>query len=310
MDKLYLRGLIGQYWYNFTELLAYCILYRPTPKNLLYERKIKYGEDKLQYINTYTRKDINNEKKPLLIYIHGGGWISGLTGMRNSYVKNWAQKGFYVASISYSYAPQKIFPHQLKEIYAAIDFILDNAEKNKIDTDKIVIAGESAGGYFISYVASCISNPPRLDKLGINFKHQDTFKINALVAHSGCYNLCRLTDDNKEQSHFPDVKMMIESFIGKDLESTKKLLNSEEGSIYSPVIDHNFPPSFVVWTDKDKLRYEAFDFSKELQENNVPFLLYKSDGITGLHGWSIVTVFKKAKKCFDATIDFVSQYLN
>ena len=127
--KMYLRGMAGQYWYNFTEGLAYALLYRPTPKELIYEKKVPYGKEKKQYINILHRKDLEREKKPLFIYIHGGGWISGITEMRNNYISSWAKEGFFTASISYTVAPQKQYPDPIQEIYDAIDFLFDNKEK-------------------------------------------------------------------------------------------------------------------------------------------------------------------------------------
>lgn len=128
MDKkIYYRGLVAQPWYNFTETLAYIITGKKIPDNIVYGKKIPYGKEKKQYINTFCLKENQNKKKPLFIYIHGGGWISGITEMRNSYILNWANMGFFTCSISYTYAPQAPFPEQLREVYSAIDFIFDKA---------------------------------------------------------------------------------------------------------------------------------------------------------------------------------------
>lgn len=310
MNRIYARGMIGQYWYNFTEALAYSVMYRPTPDELVYTKKLPYGTSKFQYINTYSRKDLLNKKKPLFIYIHGGGWISGITEMRNTYISEWAKKGFFTASVSYTYAPQEVFPQQLKEIFNAIDFILDHADEYNIDTENIVLGGESAGGYYVAYVASCMTNKTILDKLGINFRHADSFKINAVVSHCGCYDLKRLTDHEKRQSHFPDIKMMISSFFGMPYDKVKEILTTDDGNLYSPQINKDFPPAFVTWGDKDLLRYEAFDFAESLRLNNVKYRLFKSDGVIGMHAWSIVTLFEKSRKCLSDTFDFVLPYVD
>ncbi|MBR3868943.1 MAG: alpha/beta hydrolase [Clostridia bacterium] len=309
MNKLYARGIVGQYFYNFTELLAYAVTYRPTPYELVYTKKLKYGDEKFQYINTYSRKDILNKKKPLFIYIHGGGWISGITEMRNAYISEWAKKGFFTASVSYTYAPQKVFPGQLHEIFSAIDFILDHADEYNIDTENIVIGGESAGGYYVAYVASCMTDKTIFDKLNICFRHMDSFNIKAIVSHCGCYDLKRLTDPQKKQSRFPDMKMMISSFSGMPYDKIKELLNTKDGDLYSPQINEHFPPSFITWGDKDLLRYEAFDFAESLRSNNVKYHLFKSDGIIGMHAWSIVLLFEKSRKCLADTFDFVLPYV-
>lgn len=302
--------MVGQCWYNFTEALVHGLLLRPTPKELLYGRKIKYGNEKLQYINTYCRKDIADIKKPLLIYIHGGSWVSGITEMRNSYIAQWAEKGFFTAAVSYSYAPQRIFPHQLQEVFAAIDFLADNAEKYNLDLNNVVLAGESAGGYFISYVASALSDSSSLDSLGIEFKHRQDINLKALVSICGCFDLHRLSDKTKPQSKFPDLKTMITSYLGLDYDKAVALLNSENGYIYSPKVNGNYPPAFLIWGDKDLLRYETFDFAKELESFNLPYRLYKADGAIGMHAWPIVNLFKKSRECFSETYAFVMEQLN
>lgn len=310
MDKkIYSRGIVGQTWYNFTECLAYGLLYRPIPDGITYTKKLSYAKGKNNYMNVFSRTDLKDKKKPIFIYIHGGGWISGITDMRNQYVTNWVKLGFHAFSINYSYAPQAVFPTQLQDVFTAIDYIFDNADKYNLDTDNVVISGESAGGYFISYVSSCINNWERLDKIGVAFKNKDKFKVKAVVAHSGCYDVNRLTDKTKEQSRFPDMKMMVTSFIGKPLDELHEYSKTPDGKYLSPMLTEYFPPTYLVWCTRDKLRFETFDMAEELKALSVPHKLYKADGSIGNHAWSIAMVFAKSKLCFKDTIDFVLPYL-
>ncbi len=309
MDKkLYIRGKLGQYWYNFTEALVYALTVRPCPKDLEYNI-MSYDNGKQNKIYTYCRKNLKTEKKPLFIYIHGGGWVSGITPMRNRYIANWAQKGFFTASIGYTWAPDKIYPAQLFEVFKAIDQILDSAEGNNFDPQNIVIAGESAGGYYITYVASCFNDKSILDALGIEFKHFGKAKINALVSISGCFDLQRLTDPQKEQSEFPDMKMMATTFLGKNLEDTREYLKTDAAKYCSPKITDKFPPTYAVWSTNDKLRFETFDLCEELDRLGVVNKQYKADGIIGNHAWAIMPIFKKSKVCFDDAYEFVQKYI-
>lgn len=303
MDKVYLRGLAGQYWYNFTELLVYGLSYKKNPDNVDYYDKVKYGNDALQYVNIYKNKD--NKKRPLLIYIHGGSWVSGITEMRNQYIMKWAEKGFNTASISYSYAPQKVFPSQLQEMFDAVDFLYDNRDKYNFDFDNLVIAGESAGGYFISYLASVLSDVSSLEKLGLTFRNREKLNVKALVSLSGCYDLKRLSEKSRPQSGFPDLKTMIKSYLGMPYEKALAYINSEDGRFISPQVNSSYPPSFLIWGDKDLLRYESFDFAKQLEENNVPYQLYKADGLIGMHAWSLIMLFKKSREVFNKAFEFV-----
>ncbi len=310
MDKkIYYRGRIGTYWYNFTEGLAWAITGRPIPKNVHYEKKVHYGEDKNQYMNLLCLQENLNKKKPLFIYIHGGGWISGITEMRNAYIMNWVNKGFFACSINYSYAPQKIFPAQLQEVYSAIDFIFDNAEKYNYDTDNIVLAGESAGGYFITYLASCVGDSSPLDRLGIIFKSRDKFKVKALVSHCSCFNLEHLSNPEKPQSEFPDMKMMIEAFTGMKREELHAYLQTDEGKLLNPQVNKDFPPCFLTWGTMDALRFDTRDFVNELRRCNIPYRMFRGDGSIGSHAWTIVTMLKKGRICLEETFEFILPYL-
>lgn len=310
MDKkVYNRAMLGQYWYNSTEVLAYALLYRKTPDELTYLPRVHYGEGKYEYINIYSPKKQENKKKPLFIYIHGGGWISGICDMRNTYISNWAKLGFLTASINYTPAPQKVFPMQIGEILNGIDYLFDNAEKYNIDTSNIVVGGESAGGYFVSYLCNIAADKSLAEKLGFKFKHNNEFSIKAAITHSGCFNIERLLDDTKEQSKFPDIKMMIRSFLGKNQNEITSWLKSDEGRYASPVVCDGYPPMFVCWTSADKLRFDSFDFMKELDAAGVHYEQFKGDGLISPHAWTIVTVFPKGKLCFEKAKEFILPYL-
>ena len=311
MDKkVYIRGIAAQLWYNFTEKLVHMLVARPVPSEIEYTKKIRYGEEKLQYINMFSPKSLKGRKKPLLIYIHGGSWVSGITEMRNAYISQWALKGFVTASISYSYSPQKTYPSQLQEMYSAIDYLLDNADEYEIDTSNIVLAGESAGGYFISHAAGAKCNGEILKQNNLKFRNTDKFNVKALVSISGCFDLKRMTDKTKPQSGFPDIPTMVKSYLGMPICEAISYLNSDDGLYVSPVVNNGYPPSFLVWAERDLLRYESFDFAKELDSFGVENVLYKADGSIGMHAWAIVPLFKKSKVCFDAAFDFVKQYLS
>ena len=229
--------------------------------------------------------------------------------MRNAYISQWALKGFATAAISYSYAPQKIYPAQLQEMFNAIDYLVDNTDKYELDTDNIVLAGESAGGYFISHAAGAKNNKKILERNKLLFRNADKFNVKALVSISGCFDLKRMTDKTKPQSEFPDIPTMVKSYLGMPISEAVSYLNSDEGRYVNPIVNNGYPPSFLVWADKDLLRYESFDFAEELNSCGVPNMLYKADGAIGMHAWAIVPLFKKSKECFDAAFDFVKQYM-
>lgn len=307
--KLYMRSLAAQGWYNFTEGLVYALTVRPTPEDLIYEKKIPYGKDNMQYINTYCKKGTEKEKKPVFVYIHGGGWLSGITEMRNRYVALWAEKGYFTACISYGYAPQKIFPEPIQDCFSAIDFIADKAEEWNLDLDNIVLSGESAGGYFISQVASAACDFSVYAKMGLTFNSRDKIKIKALVGLSGGYNFSRFLDEEKGQSRFPDIKIMCKSFFGMELPELKQWLKTDEAELSSPKVRENFPPMYMAWATRDNLKFDTFDMVNDLREYNIPYRLFKVDDISAQHAWTTMPIFKKSRECFEDAYRFCERYI-
>ena len=98
---------------------------------------------------------------PLLVYVHGGGFAGGKRNDKNTvyFAKNMASRGYAVAAISYrltmknlgfgcaTKAADKVtaFNEASKDISAAVSYLLEKSQKLKINTNKIVLIGTSAG---------------------------------------------------------------------------------------------------------------------------------------------------------------------
>lgn len=85
------------------------------------------------------------QKTPTVVFIHGGGWVAG--SKKDVPVQQLLAHGYIVASINYRLTDQAIFPAQIYDCKAAVRWLRANAEKYKIDPDKIGAWGASAGGH-------------------------------------------------------------------------------------------------------------------------------------------------------------------
>jgi acetyl esterase/lipase len=83
---------------------------------------------------------------PLVILIHGGGFYSGNRNWMNALCGSIASKGLVTASIDYRLAPATVFPGQVMDTYTSLRFLKTHALEFGIDTNRIYIAGSSAGG--------------------------------------------------------------------------------------------------------------------------------------------------------------------
>ena len=92
---------------------------------------------------------------PAAILVHGGGFDGGAraTNMAPTF-QPLADAGFAWFSIDYRMAPEFRFPQAREDVDAAIKWVKANARTYKVDPSKIVLAGESAGGFLVNYAGT------------------------------------------------------------------------------------------------------------------------------------------------------------
>ncbi len=108
--------------------------------------------------------------KPLIMYIHGGGWMAGHTRQAGaladfpSVLAKLASEGFVVASLEYRLAGEARFPAQLQDVRAAVRYLKANAGKYGIDPGRVALWGGSAGGHLAALAALSCGAPGIDDK--------------------------------------------------------------------------------------------------------------------------------------------------
>ncbi len=97
----------------------------------------------------YEPESYNNEDRlPVFVYIHGGAWISTDAVDVDSYMQDIADRTpCKVVNINYKLLQEKPFPYQQEEAVDTIKWLIDNADELKVDPERIVISGGSAGGH-------------------------------------------------------------------------------------------------------------------------------------------------------------------
>lgn len=86
---------------------------------------------------------------PVVVYMHGGGWIGGIRSGPSSvaFALEMAGEGFAFASVDYRLAPDHPAPAAIEDCRLAVRFLRASAEKLGIDGTRIVAMGNSAGGH-------------------------------------------------------------------------------------------------------------------------------------------------------------------
>lgn len=96
-------------------------------------------------LDLFSAAERDGKPLPLLVSIHGGAWLLG--SKEFCPVKFAIPRGFIVASIGYRLTNEGTFPRQLDDCQAALKFLVEHAADYGIDSGKILISGDSAGGH-------------------------------------------------------------------------------------------------------------------------------------------------------------------
>jgi acetyl esterase len=87
------------------------------------------------------------KNKPIIVYLHGGGFVIGCVNFYKPIMTSLAQyTGCIVIGVDYRKAPEHKFPAAPDDCLEAIQWIIKNGEKYGGDTTKICVMGDSAGG--------------------------------------------------------------------------------------------------------------------------------------------------------------------
>lgn len=120
------------------------------------ERGLVYAEagGKKLRMTMYVPKNEGTGLRPGMVLIHGGGWILGTRYQQAWYCRQFARNGYVVMTIDYRLMPKYAFPDCLHDCKAAVRWLRQNAARYRVDPDRIVAFGASAGGHLAALLAA------------------------------------------------------------------------------------------------------------------------------------------------------------
>ena len=245
---------------------------------------------KLCSLDIYCNKDKQNICEPVLINFHGGGFVAGDKKYRKSFSEYCTKFGLKVLNINYGLAPNHNLIQILQEVISIFDWIKENSKKYNLDTNKIILCGDSAG----AYIATCITALTTNEKFAnaINLTKIDT-KIAGLILFSGIYYP---TDSLYTIMPLGINHSLWEYLCGekfKDCDTCKsyKYYNALNVGEY---VTADFPPIFISYSKTDIFcKGNGEKLVNNLKDLNIPFFSVYS--ITNMHDWQ-ENMFTKSSK--------------
>lgn len=117
------------------------------------DRTIFYGEHQRQQIDLYQPKTVIDDK-PLIVFIHGGGWSFGSHKAVQAKPKHFTDRGYFFASTGYRVIPDAPVEDQARDVGRALQTLLSQAQAIGFDPDSIVVMGHSAGAHLAALVST------------------------------------------------------------------------------------------------------------------------------------------------------------
>jgi acetyl esterase len=206
---------------------------------------------------------------PVVVYLHGGGWIFGSPASHDRLTRELAiGANAVLAVVDYARAPEAKYPVQLEQCYATARWIYERGEADDFDTRRLAVAGDSAGGNMSTVLA--IMAKQRGD---VSFVHQSLY-----------YPMTDADPDDTESLRlFKDgpygTKEVMEWFWSSYLPDEKLRGEVTVSPLRASSTDlEELPPALVIVDENDILRDQGEAYADKLREAGVPTTSVRFNG--------------------------------
>jgi len=180
-----MRGLMGA----VEGVLRPLVLNRELPPVGRVERDVPYGQHRQQRLDIYVPPGPG--PWATLVYVHGGGWVTGDKSNFEWPCRTLAGAGVVVFSINYRWSPEAGFREQVRDVAAAIHSARTHAARLGTDPDAVFLAGDSAGAHLVAWLHVSLGQPALLAAVGLDASPLPRGLLGSLLFY-GMYDLERV----------------------------------------------------------------------------------------------------------------------
>jgi acetyl esterase/lipase len=232
------------------------------PKGVASFKDIRYAKGKGDYHLLDVYRPMKEGTYPLVIIVHGGGWVYGDKKLYGKYAMDIARRGFVTICFNYVLAPHEYFPKQLEELDEVCDFASKHATEYGYEPGYTFLAGDSAGAQMVAQYSAAYSNPEYAKLFNFHFP----LKIKAIGLNCGVYSkigdpLFKFDDTSDKQIKFmcKAQSALLRAYKGHAKENDPRLE-------ILPNINATYPPAYVITSEKDFVKSEDPKLLKQLDE--------------------------------------------
>ena len=273
------------------------------PENVVKVKDVEYLDDGNPYHKFdvfYPEGAIPKEGLPVIIDIHGGGWMYASKDLNEYYCMELANKGYCVFSISYRLVPDVTVYEQIKDCTDALAYINSNMKNYPANKKTVMLTGDSAGGQLALYSTILNNNPDAREIFGTI----DT-KLNIK-----CLLLTSPVTYAKSGGWF---SIYTKKMWGKDYKTKAAYNYMDLDEIME--LANNMPPTYFITSSGDTLAHDqtvnAYNyFADKGYECEIEDFTDLKDGKKLPHVFSVLDPFDKyGQEAIDNALDYYQKSL-
>jgi acetyl esterase/lipase len=207
---------------------------------------------------------------PVVLYMHGGGWVLGNAQTHDRLVRELAVgTGAAIAFVEYDRSPEAHYPVAIEQGYAAAQWLRDQGARHQLDTDRMAVAGDSVGGCMTAALALMAK-----ERGDVRFVQQSMY-----------YPVTDAAMDTESYEQFAEGYFLAAKGMAWFWDAYLPDLERRSEPYASPLRASDeqlqgLPPAFVIVDEADVLRDEGEAYAARLRAAGVPVTTVRYDGIT------------------------------
>jgi acetyl esterase len=205
---------------------------------------------------------------PVILYMHGGGWVLGNAGTHDRLVRELAVgANAALAFVEYDRSPEARFPVAIEQGYAVAQHIMREGAEHGLDPDRMAVAGDSVGGNMTAALALMAEG-----RGDVRFVHQSMY-----------YPVTDAAMDTASYRQFAEGYYLTAKAMAWFWDAYAPDLATRQESYASPMqaIDQQLaglPPALVIVDECDVLRDEGEAYAARLRHAGVEVTTVRYDG--------------------------------
>ncbi|MGO2279425.1 MULTISPECIES: alpha/beta hydrolase [unclassified Psychrobacter] len=221
----------------------------------------------------FRRKRIYNPDETVMLFFHGGGFCIGDVDTHHEFCHAVCeQTGWSVVSVDYRLAPECPAPAALKDCITAYAWLVEHCDKLGALPSRIVLAGDSAGGGLSTLMAQQLTAPSKRAWTDLGMDGQKTYsllkELLKPLAQMPLYPVTDIETDYPSWEIYGEGLLLDHADVAVfDAACLENSLLPRLHVLNSPMLGDNSKvcPTYIVASELDVLRDEAFAYAKQLE---------------------------------------------